>query len=502
MNKIKLSALIPLIVSIESFALPNYDEARQILDNAPSHVRQIMEDSPPTYSFSSRFNGKDSVSFPLPILQHILVNDLKVFMGSLKRGAYPGTTNDVMDALNSYFQGLPNKETSHRTKLVDLSGNPMNPFEGKYYGDMLQALERSHLSHSKVPTLRSTILLSWKSLSDNMAQGALKGIGSNIFQRVDLLEVNADQNNDPFVEAEDLILAIFKIVAKNATEEMSFTVPNGDFSVERIHDAVITPDGINLKEIVNKLLHGAIALYQAGHHLSAHGADNSAANNHVMNYTDLEHHWDQAFGYFGAARDFALYSDIEAGKKRSRDSNRDGNISLAKEKNLGIAVNSARIDQVALRDGEGGMDLSTESINAFTMGRHLISKKTSDYHQYVQANAAVALGSWEKVLGGVVIHYLNSTLKIMDAYGTQDYSFSNHAKYWSEMKGYGLSFQFNPHSLLTPENFDKFHRLIGDSPVLMSADKTEINHYKKRLLQARDILKNAFNFTPINTKAF
>ena len=498
MKKIRLSALIPLLISVKSFALPSYDEAKQTLGNAPDHVRQVVEDSPTTYSFPGRFDGKDSVSFPLPTLQHILASDLKTFMGSLKRGAYPGAAGDAIDALNSYFQGIPAKNTPHRIKLVDLAGNPMNATEGKYYGDILQAFERSHRSHSKIPTLS----LSWKSLSDSTAQGALKGIGNNIFQGVNLLEINADQNNDPFAEAEDLILAIFQILARNATKEASFTVPNGSFSVERIHDAAITRNGVNLKEIANKLLHGAISLYQASYHLSAYNADNFAPHSVINNYTTLEHNWDQAFGHFGAARDFALYSDMEAGKKLSRNSNGDGDISLAKEKNLGIAVNSARIDLVAQRDGEGGMDLSTEAIEAFTMGRHLISEKPSGYLQYVRANATVALGAWEKVIGGVVIHYLNSTLKTMDAYGTKDYSFSNHAKYWSEMKGYGLSFQFNPHSLLTPKSFEEFHQLVGDSPVLMSADKTKIDHYKKRLLHARDILQNAFDFTETNTKAF
>ena len=501
MKKTKCAILILSLSCSQAFALLPYAGAKQVLENAPSSVQRIMEKTPQIYAFSSRFDGKDSVSFPVPTLQHALVNGLKIFMGSLRRGAYPGGFDDAMEELEGHFSFAGNGEGSighdffHRIKTKDLDGNPMDAAEGATYGDLLRALGFSHL-------------FPWKTLGDSIAQGALRGVGNDIFPGVDLLKIDADQNGDPFVEAEDLILAMFQIVAKNATGGESFTVRNGDFYVERIHDAAITKTGINLKEMVNKLLHGAVALYQASAYLGGDvpgeglNAENLTPHSSIMNYTALEYNWDQAFGHFGAARDFALYSDWEVSKKLSMDSDQDGKISLVKEKNLGIAVNSARIDRVAQRDGEGGMDLSKEVIEAFVAGRRLIAEKPPSYLQYVRASAAVALGAWERVLGGVVIHYLNSTLKIMDVYGTGHYSFANHAKFWSEMKGYGLAFQFNPGSSLTSHNFERFHQLIGDRPILMSDGEMKIEKYKKDLLRARDILQKAFGFSKINTEAF
>ena len=32
------------------------------------------------------------------------------------------------------------------------------------------------------------------------------------------------------------------------------------------------------------------------------------------------------------------------------------------------------------------------------------------------------------------IHYINKTISEMDEYGTADYLFTNHAKYWSELR--------------------------------------------------------------------
>ena len=68
-----------------------------------------------------------------------------------------------------------------------------------------------------------------------------------------------------------------------------------------------------------------------------------------------------------------------------------------------------------------------------------------------------------------MVHYINDTLQDMADFDTADYSFSSHAKHWSELKGFALGFQFNPRSPMSAEDFDVLHALIGMSPVLEDA---------------------------------
>ena len=504
MKRTVVAISIALFFCQQGLSASNYDQvARKILTEAPHYIHKVMDEAE-LYDFNGRFiEGQEGVSFSQEVLHHLLIGGLKSFMGSLKRGGYPGSREDAERAMMDYFQYHPHAtqgspgstyhNTVHGAKLMTLHGERMNAQEGRTYGDVQRFLE----------TESPASLRSWRSLSDVMAQGELKGIGSDMFPGVNLLGIDADGKGDSFVEAEDVMTAIVQIVATNATEGMSFTVPNGELERQRIQDAVLTEDGVNLKEISNKLIHGAIPFFQASAVLLGNGlnADNLEPMQTGGNYTALEHNWDRAFGYFGAARDFSLYSDEQARKKLAMDSNRDNLISLYREKNLGIAVNTSRIDLTASTRGEGGVDLSGQAISGFIYGRALIAQRPSQYLQYARANAVLAISAWEKAVGGIVIHYLNSTLKIMDVYGTTDYSFYKHAKYWSEMKGYGLAFQFNPNSSMNMVDFEKLHQLIGDRPVLMTASDEEIAKYKASLLQARDILKNAFDFSQVNTEA-
>ena len=62
------------------------------------------------------------------------------------------------------------------------------------------------------------------------------------------------------------------------------------------------------------------------------------------------------------------------------------------------------------------------------------------------------------------------------------------------MKGYALGFQFNPNSLLSASQFEQFHDLVGTAPVLSIASPADIDAYKVALVDARDILAEAYSF--------
>ena len=60
-----------------------------------------------------------------------------------------------------------------------------------------------------------------------------------------------------------------------------------------------------------------------------------------------------------------------------------------------------------------------------------------------------------------------------------------------------FTFQFNPNSPLS-DHFDHYNGLVGDAPILEDAPEEEIAAYRQDLLEARDILKNAYDFDEAN----
>ena len=135
------------------------------------------------------------------------------------------------------------------------------------------------------------------------------------------------------------------------------------------------------------------------------------------NYTDMEHKWDEAFGYFGAARDYLSYSDAQlAGKtpaEFSRDSNGDGKIDFKSEYNFGLSRNAGKRDK-----GASGTDLTKDIFQAFVAGRAIIAGE-GDINQ-VAAQREIAAAGMEKVIAATVVHYINDTLADMSKLGTAD----------------------------------------------------------------------------------
>ena len=83
----------------------------------------------------------------------------------------------------------------------------------------------------------------------------------------------------------------------------------------------------------------------------------------------------------------------------------------------------------------------------------------------LKAHRDMALDAWEKAVAATVVHYINDTLQDMGKMEL-DYSFSDHAKHWSEMKGFALGLQFNRFSPLSDADFGTLHNYMGTQPVL------------------------------------
>jgi hypothetical protein len=66
------------------------------------------------------------------------------------------------------------------------------------------------------------------------------------------------------------------------------------------------------------------------------------------------------------------------------------------------------------------------------------------------------------------------------------------------MKGFALSFQFNPRSPLTDAQFEELHGLMGAAPVLLHADQAYRDAYAADLRQARTLLGEVYDFDAAN----
>ena len=293
---------------------------------------------------------------------------------------------------------------------------------------------------------------------------------------------------------EGLLLRLFDKLADNALTKFNAGEAN----------IYVTPEGQDLKQLIQKFLLGAVAFQQgADDYLSddVDGKGLKAANTLVdgKTYTNLEHQWDEGFGYFGAARDYLSYTDDELAAKGGRDgwsngyydTNMDGKIDLNSEYNFGNSTNAAKRD----RGSNGTTDLTKDAMEGFLKGRALINANagnalTNAQMTELQGYRDQAVLAWEKSIAATVIHYINDT--IGDLNGIDDgVATADLAKHWSELKGFLLGLQFNPASPLSDADFVAVNNLVGDQPDFSVTGKTA---YITGLETARTTLQVAYGF--------
>ncbi len=312
---------------------------------------------------------------------------------------------------------------------------------------------------------------------------------------------------------ESLLLAFFWTFGTQAANGAT-----GSFPIDQATPVYLTPDGLDLTQLVEKFLLGAVSFSQGTDDyldddvvgkglLSENEIDGEDA------YTTLEHHWDEAYGYWGGARDYSAYTDEEIAAAGGRpdfengyhDSNGDGSIDLLGELNFGASVNAAKRDlgsaPVAPTDLSGDADLAFRTGRAIITAAHEAGEAVDMAALSLQRDIAVL--AWEKAYAATAIHYINEVLADMDAMGGDEYSFTDHAKHWSELKGFALGFQFNPRSPMSEADFAAVHAAIGDAPVGASpSDPADDEPYRTQLLAARSLIGDAYEFDKANVTSW
>ncbi len=431
-------------------------------------------DVPDTYTFDSRFEAGSSVSYSGQVMRHLLIADLAAHLDGLTSrldtGAFFPVAGDVEAELDFYFSF-----DSATSGSVDLLSTTSPPAAQSRWDDVA----------------------SDKDLVGKLAGNDAEG------QHEDWSTAFVGWDQPGVTTPESLVRTWFAEIDAAAVARSNGDVPL-DPTGAPLGAVHVSADGRDRRQLLQKFLLGAVAFSQGtddylDDDLPGSGllADNAAAEEGEP-FTPLEHAWDEGFGYYGAARDTLALGDEAAADPTYADLDGDGAIDLLSEVAWGHAQNAAKRDLGAVDP----TDLSTDAFEAFVAGRHLITAADGPLDDAaldeLRGHRDRAVEAWEAAVGATVVHYVNDTLKVMATFGTPAYDFGEHAKVWSELKGFALTPQFNPRSPLTAAEFERLHALLGTAPVLPDAPPAEVEGYRQALLDARELVGTAYGFDPAN----
>ena len=305
-------------------------------------------------------------------------------------------------------------------------------------------------------------------------------------------DISSNHLNDRLDAVSDYILPGYEM---NAGDAISAWV------TDAVTNGKTNADGIRLDQMVQKTLWGAVAYWQGtSKYMSKIPNDDNTMSDDGDPYTAMEHHWDESFGYFGAARDYNTgYSDDNARKTTQNDSNGDGSIDFKTEFNSGWGITAAKRDLV---DGVSvDYDFTGTIMNAYLEGRTLIYNQAPLDEILVQRDSIV--NTWEKVVAAVTIHYVNDVAADMAALYPADSNagplsdlsadLNNH---WGEMRGYANGLLYNDFKVISDSDLNTILTTMGTSPVYPEDGETVFYNYHEMLVTTvKSLLQNAYGFS-------
>lgn len=489
------------------------------VDNCPSmaNVNQVDSDLdgagdvcdpiPTSYAFTDAADA-DTVSYTGQTKRHIFMEDLVDTMESLVEGGVPNAGSvepDVVAALNFFFRfdGSTSDDIEASFSLGDVSLEPNN---------------------GTVLTYGS--ISSGKNLVGKIAGGDGAG-GGETSRLIDGEFFGWDTGLEADPIPVEFVDYLFTQLENEATDNVTpgIAVTGG---TDILSNVTVSAEGVDYRQLIQKFLGGALSFSQGTNDYFQTDFANSLSLEDGKAYTSAEHDWDEAFGYFGAARNYADYSDDEIAAKGGRvefengynDANGDGLIDIRSEVNLGHSTNCAKRDRGTVNN-TNPTNYTQEAFDAFLLGREILKNAaaagelTAEAQTALDAQIEIASTVWEKCIAATVVHYINDVVDDLDEYDADNGVFANIdnflnvAKHWSEMKGFALALQFSPASpfrvdINTLADLRLVLRLMGDAPVL--ADGTQhtadfeggVAAYRADLLMARDLLETAYSFDSEN----
>lgn len=199
---------------------------------------------------------------------------------------------------------------------------------------------------------------------------------------------------------------------------------------------LVTETGVEPVQMIAKGLMGALMYYQA---TSVYlGDDKMSADNTEVTEgkgTALQHHWDEAFGYFGAPIDY-LTEEVP-----------EGTTDPAEKVWFWAGYANERAEVIDARE---------EIFNAFIAGRAAINR--NDLEARGQAIATIK-EHWEELIAANVVHYLNTALENLQ--NADEAKFYHH---WAEGKAFLNALKYNLDKSISNEDLEALNASFGDSP--------------------------------------
>ena len=267
-----------------------------------------------------------------------------------------------------------------------------------------------------------------------------------------------------------------------------------------VNNGKTNADGLRLDQMIQKTLWGAVSYWQGtSKYMSKIPDDDNSMSDDGDPWTAMEHHWDESFGYFGAARDYNTgYTDDDDRKSDPyHDSNGDGAIDFLSEYNSGWAVTAAKRDLV---EASVDYDFTKTMMDAYLEGRTLITNQAPLEEILVQRD--IILNTWEKVVAAVTIHYINDVNADMMALYPADSTagplsdlsadYNNH---WAEMRAYALGLQYNDFKVISDADLEAVLTAMGTAPVYTADGYGAYYGYHGGLVgTAKSLLQAAYGF--------
>lgn len=409
---------------------------------------------PSSYTFDSRFvDGESAVAYPGQVTRNLLIADLKF------------QTDDLGASGASPANNLQRRYTESSENLGDL--DILTPQKRGFtaaddqenYGDIAEGKTLQGKATSPYADDRTLI-----------ASSELPITGSN--------DVTADA----------LIVDYLDRMESNSQDDSQLGTP-----------AVYTTDeGVNMSQIVNKLLLGAVAYSQGTDKylddvLNTDDSPNSQDGENP--YSTLGHVWDEAFGYFGAAREFDAFYDSNGLTDNALDRDGDGRIDLESEFVYTWA------DYAVDRGTVNGIGFHETAFQAFLAGRTAIINEASI--DEIRSHRDDARAAWEKVVAANVVHYLNSMEGDLSGLSDDD-TITREAlgeetalelnEHWSEAKPFAWALQYNPDKQISDAELETLHEELGSAPPYGETKSDAV----ASIDAAKDVIEQAFGFPSEN----
>ena len=204
-------------------------------------------------------------------------------------------------------------------------------------------------------------------------------------------------------------------------------------------------NGFEPIQLISKGIMGACFYYQGTSvYLSdaKMDVDNDVATLEEGAYTDMQHHWDESFGYFGAPTEFSI-------------ANTDGGVFWAKYAKKTINGGLSTIDNL-MQDG-------------FILGRAAV-----DHTDYDKRDEAIGMirAEWEMIPVSAALHYLNGAIE-----DVADDALRNHQL--SEAIAFISALKYNAEASITASDVDAIIAELGTNlyevtPEMINAARTSL----------------------------